>query len=47
MLLLQSDLLAEAKTTFLKIGTCPLHIDIQFFFKLSATCRADYKAWLR
>ena len=25
-LLLQSNLLAEAKTTFLNIGTCPLHI---------------------
>ena len=64
-LLLQSNLLAEAKTTFLNIGTCPLHIvhnafrkgvsslaynvdqfavDIHFFFKLSATRRADYKS---
>ena len=42
-LLLQSNLLAEAKTTFLNIGTCPLHIVHNAFRKSfsSLACNVD------
>ena len=42
-LLLKSNLLAEAKTTFLNIGTCPLHIAHNAFRKgvSSLVCNVD------
>ena len=42
-LLLQSNLLPEAKSTFLNIGTCPLHISHNAFRKgvSSLACNVD------
>ena len=42
-LLLQSNLLAEAKTTFLNIGTCPMHVVHNAFRKgvSSLACNVD------
>ena len=42
-LILQSNLLAEAKSTFLNIGTCPLHIVHNVFRKgvSSLACNMD------